>query len=269
MTYDLRLTTPVIMGILNVTPDSFSDGGRYVEVEKAVEKAEKMWREGASIIDLGAMTSRPNAKIISPEEELERLLPALNAIVKSIPNAAISIDTLHSKTADIALENGAKIINDISGGDFDKEMLTVVAKHRATFIAMHMRGTPETMQSLTDYEDVVREVFQDLRAKIERAKNAGIESIIADVGFGFAKTTEQNFELLKHFSEFKKLGVPVLAGVSRKSMITKTLNIKTTEALNGTTILNTIALLNGASILRVHDVKEALECVTLTRNLIL
>lgn len=262
--FDFPFSFPAVMGILNITPDSFFDGGQYTTIENAVLQAEKMLNSGAAILDIGAMSSRPNARIISPEEEIERLLPILKRLVLEFPCAVISIDTLHSKTAEISLKNGAKIINDITGGNYDKEMLSVVAKLNAIFIAMHTRGTPETMQSLTDYNDVVHEVYEDLRLKIERCKQVGIKNIIADVGFGFAKTTEQNFQLLKQLSEFKKLGVPILAGISRKSMITKTLGINSAEALNGTSVLNTIALLNGVNILRVHDVREAVECVKLT-----
>lgn len=263
----LDLSTPIVMSILNVTPDSFSDGGKYTETEKALAQAEKMLREGATMIDIGGMSSRPNAKMISSEEEINRVLPIVENLLLRFPETIISIDTIYAKTADVALQSGAAIINDISGGDFDGKMLEVVAKHRAPLIIMHMRGTPETMQSLTEYEDVAKEVFDDLREKMVRCEQAGITDIIIDVGFGFAKTVEQNFQLLNQLSLFKALNVPILAGLSRKSLITKTLAIKADEALNGTTVLNTIALLNGASILRVHDVKEAVEAVRLTEEL--
>lgn len=263
----LDLSKPIVMGVLNVTPDSFSDGGKYTETEKALVQAEKMLREGAAIIDIGGMSSRPNAKSISSEEEISRVLPIVEKLAARFPEIVISIDTIYAQTADISLKNGASIINDISGGDFDKKMLEVVAKHRAPFVIMHMRGTPEIMQSLTDYDNVTKEVFNDLCEKQARCKQSGITDVIIDVGFGFAKTTEQNFQLLKQLSVFKTLDAPILAGLSRKSMITKTLNIKAAEALNGTSVLNTVALLNGANILRVHDVKEAVEAVRLTEEL--
>ncbi len=263
----LDLSKPIVMGVLNVTPDSFSDGGKYTETEKALVQAEKMLREGATIIDIGGMSSRPNAKNISSEEEINRVLPIVEKLAARFPEIVISIDTIYAQTADISLKNGASIINDISGGDFDKKMLEVVAKHRAPFVIMHMRGTPEIMQSLTDYDNVTKEVFNDLCEKQARCMLSGITDVIIDVGFGFAKTTEQNFQLLKQLSVFKTLDAPILAGLSRKSMITKTLNIKAAEALNGTSVLNTVALLNGANILRVHDVKEAVEAVRLTEEL--
>lgn len=263
----LDLSKPIVMGVLNVTPDSFSDGGKYTETGQALAQAEKMLREGAAIIDIGGMSSRPNAKNISSEEEINRVLPIVEKLVARFPEIVISIDTIYAQTADISLKNGASIINDISGGDFDKKMLEVVAKHRAPFVIMHMRGNPETMQSLADYDNVTKEVFNDLCEKQARCRQSGITDVIIDVGFGFAKTTEQNFQLLKQLSVFKTLDAPILAGLSRKSMITKTLNIKAAEALNGTTVLNTVALLNGANILRVHDVKEAVEAVRLTEEL--
>ena len=251
------------MGILNLTPDSFYDGGKYVDNDSALQHAAEMIAEGADIIDIGGMSSKPGATIIPADVETLRVLPVINAIRETLPNAIISIDTIHAATAKTAIEAGASIVNDISGGDYDKTMLSTVAKLGVPFIAMHMRGTPETMQSLTHYEEVVTEVYNDLQEKLLQCKAAGIKDVILDPGFGFAKTVEQNFILLNQLNVFKTLQVPLLAGLSRKSMVTKTLHISKEEALNGSTVLNTIALMNGANILRVHDVKQAKEAVQL------
>jgi dihydropteroate synthase len=251
------------MGILNLTPDSFYDGGKYVDNDSALQHAAEMIAEGADIIDIGGMSSKSGATIIPADVETLRVLPVINAIRETLPNAIISIDTIHAATAKTAIEAGASIVNDISGGDYDKTMLSTVAKLGVPFIAMHMRGTPETMQSLTHYEEVVTEVYNDLQEKLLQCKAAGIKDVILDPGFGFAKTVEQNFILLNQLNVFKTLQVPLLAGLSRKSMVTKTLHISKEEALNGSTVLNTIALMNGANILRVHDVKQAKEAVQL------
>lgn len=251
------------MGILNLTPDSFYDGGKYVDNDSALQHVAEMLAEGADIIDIGGMSSKPGATIIPADVETLRVLPVINAIRETLPNAIISIDTIHAATAKTAIEAGASIVNDISGGDYDKTMLSTVAKLGVPFIAMHMRGTPETMQSLTHYEEVVTEVYNDLQEKLLQCKAAGIKDVILDPGFGFAKTVEQNFILLNQLNVFKTLQVPLLAGLSRKSMVTKTLHISKEEALNGSTVLNTIALMNGANILRVHDVKQAKEAVQL------
>ncbi|MBL7800209.1 MAG: dihydropteroate synthase [Chitinophagales bacterium] len=259
----LDLSTPKVMGILNLTPDSFYDGGKYVDNDSALQHAAEMIAEGADIIDIGGMSSKSGATIIPADVETLRVIPVIKAIHSAFPKALISIDTIHATTANAAVEAGASIVNDISGGDYDKAMFSTVAKLGVPFIAMHMRGTPETMQSLTHYEEVVTEVYNDLKEKLLQCKAAGIKDVILDPGFGFAKTVGQNFILLNQLNVFNTLQVPLLAGLSRKSMVTKTLHISKEEALNGTTVLNTIALINGANILRVHDVKQAKEAVQL------
>lgn len=251
------------MGILNLTPDSFYDGGKYVDNDSALQRAAEMIAEGVDIIDIGGMSSKPGAAIIPPDVETLRVIPVIQALHQTFPKALISIDTLHATTAKAAIEAGASMVNDISGGDYDRTMRSTVADLGVPFIAMHMRGTPETMQSLTHYEDVVNDVYSDLKEKLFQCKAAGIKDVVLDPGFGFAKTVEQNFSLLQKLEVFKTLQVPLLAGLSRKSMITKTLHITKEKALNGTTILNTMALMNGANILRVHDVKQAKEAVLL------
>jgi dihydropteroate synthase len=251
------------MGILNLTPDSFYDGGKYVDNDSALQHVAEMLAEGADIIDIGGMSSKQGATIIPADVETLRVIPVIKAIHSAFPKALISIDTIHATTAKAAVAAGASIVNDISGGDYDKTMRSTVAKLGVPFIAMHMRGTPETMQSLTHYEELVTEVYNDLQEKLLQCKAAGIKDVILDPGFGFAKTVEQNFILLNQLNVFKTLQVPLLAGLSRKSMVTKTLHISKEEALNGSTVLNTIALMNGANILRVHDVKQAKEAVQL------
>ncbi|MFN8316809.1 MAG: dihydropteroate synthase [Chitinophagales bacterium] len=259
----LDLSTPKVMGILNLTPDSFYDGGKYVDNDSALQHAAEMIAEGADIIDIGGMSSKQGATIIPADVETLRVIPVIKAIHSAFPKALISIDTIHATTANAAVEAGASIVNDISGGDYDKAMFSTVAKLGVPFIAMHMRGTPETMQSLTHYEEVVTEVYNDLKEKLLQCKAAGIKDVILDPGFGFAKTVGQNFILLNQLNVFNTLQVPLLAGLSRKSMVTKTLHISKEEALNGTTVLNTIAIINGANILRVHDVKQAKEAAQL------
>jgi len=263
----LDLSKPKVMGILNLTPDSFYDGGQYtVSTDKAMEQVKKMIDAGVDIIDIGGMSSRPGATIITPQEEIKRVLPVIQQIMAAFPQAILSIDTISSAVAEEAVHVGASIVNDISGGDLDPNMFKVVAKLGVPYMLMHMRGTPETMQSMTDYDDLVVDVYDDLRKKLKACKEAGIKDTIIDVGFGFAKTTEQNYVLLKQLSIFTTLDVPLLVGVSRKGMITKVLQNKAEDALNGTTVLNTIALLNGATILRVHDVKEAKETIHLVNQ---
>ena len=256
------------MGIINVTPDSFYDGGKSYSQKQILNQAEKMLAEGAKFLDIGGYSSRPGAEEISEKEETDRILRAIEIILKKIPETIISIDTFRSEVARVAIENGAAIINDVSGGTLDPKMYKTVSQLKVPYILMHMRGTPKTMSKLTDYKNVTTEVLEDLSKKIALARAEGINDIIVDPGFGFAKTREQSFELLNNLELFKNLEVPILAGVSRKSFIYKTLGINSNEALNGTTSLNTIALLKGASILRVHDVKEAMECVKLYKNLI-
>lgn len=251
------------MGILNVTPNSFFDGGKYKNESEMLSKVGKMLSEGATFIDVGAYSSKPSADFVSEEEELQRIIPIINLILEYYPETLISIDTFRSEVARVCIENGAAIINDISAGNLDDKMLEVVAKYNVPYIMMHMRGTPQTMQSMTSYENIVKEMLFYFSEKVAVARSLGINDLIVDPGFGFAKTLEQNYEVLQKMELFEILELPLLAGVSRKSMIYKTLHSSAEEALNGTTVLNTVALTKGAKILRVHDVKEAMECVTL------
>ena len=263
----IDLTTPKVMGILNLTPDSFYDGGRYKDEHTVLKHVEKMLTEGATFIDIGAYSSRPNAEHISETEELQRILPIINLILKEFPNVLLSIDTFRSNIAKQCIEAGACMINDISAGKLDEQMLQTVADLHVPYIMMHMKGTPQTMQQLSQYENLVKEILFYFSERIAATRALGIADIIIDPGFGFAKTIAQNYELLSNFEQLKMLELPLLAGVSRKSMIYKTLENSSENALNGTTVLNTIALQKGASILRVHDVKEAVECVKLMQQL--
>ena len=255
------------MGIINVTPDSFYDGGETTHKDSILQQTEKMLSEGATFLDVGGYSSRPNAIAISEEEEISRVVPAIKSILDEFPKTLISIDTFRSQVAKKAVEAGACMVNDISGGSLDEAMFTTVAKMQVPYILMHMRGTPQTMTQQTDYNDITIEVIRFFSDQIAKARLAGINDIIIDPGFGFAKTKEQSFELLQKVELLKQLDAPILAGISRKSMIFKTLNISAKEALNGTTVLNTLALQKGTSILRVHDVKEAVECIKLTEML--
>ncbi|MEW5675806.1 dihydropteroate synthase [Flavobacterium enshiense] len=259
----LDLSTPKVMGILNITPDSFFDGGKYKTEADFLNQTEKMLTEGAAIIDIGAYSSRPNAAFVSEDEETERLTPIVTLLSKEFPEAILSIDTFRAEVAKAAIESGASIINDISAGLLDDKMLNVIAQTKVPYIMMHMRGTPQTMTTLTDYEDIVKEMIFYFSERIAAARSLGINDIIIDPGFGFAKTLEQNYEVLQKLELFQMLDVPLLSAVSRKSMIYKLLNTSSQEALNGTTFLNTVSLMKGAKILRVHDVKEAVECVRL------
>lgn len=259
----LSLEKPLVMGILNITPDSFFEGHISKGPEKIWELAEKMIEEGADILDIGGQSTRPGSQRISEKEEWERVLPVINKIRQHNQEIVLSIDTFYSSVADNAVKAGVSIVNDISSGEMDSDMIKTVASLQVPFICMHMKGTPDTMQQQANYEDVVKEVLDYFIAKIDSCKAAGISELIIDPGFGFGKTAKHNFQLLKSLSVFKMLDKPVLAGLSRKSTIYKTLNISAAEALNGTTVLNTLALNNGASILRVHDVKEAKEAVNL------
>ena len=259
----IDLSVPKVMGIINVTPDSFYDGGKTFSGKEILKQAEKMLSEGATFLDVGGHSTRRGADVISEAEETERVVSAVNEIVKHFPEALISVDTFRSQVAKKAVANGAALVNDVSGGMLDTDMPKTVAKMKVPYILMHMRGTPQTMAQLTDYENVTLEVIKYLSEKIARARAAGIDDLIADPGFGFAKRREQSFQLLNDLELLKHLGVPILAGLSRKSMISKTLKTTPENALNGTTSLNTVALLKGASILRVHDVREAVECVKL------
>lgn len=262
----LDLSSPKIMGILNINDDSFYEGSRYNTEEKAVSVAETMIGEGAEILDLGAMSSRPGASISDPDEELKNLLPVLKAVRKISMDCFVSVDTVHAKVADAAIQEGADIINDISGAKFDEALLQVIAKQQVPYVLMHMKGTPANMVQQTDYNDLLAEMLNYFNAKIARLKEIGIQDIVVDPGFGFAKNIDQNFYLLKALKTFKHLHFPVLAGISRKSMIWKSLNIEANEALNGTTALHMLALQNGADLLRVHDVKAAQECITLFKK---
>ena len=259
----IDLSTPKVMGILNLTPNSFFDGGKYTNEEEIVKQVQKMLSEGATFIDIGAYSSKPNAEYVSTEEEIERIVPIVDVLVQQFPDILISIDTFRSEVAEACVQKGSALINDISAGKLDDTMLDVIAKYNVPYVMMHMRGTPQTMSTLTQYDDVVREVLMYFSERIAAARSLGINDLIIDPGFGFAKTLEQNYEVLQKMELFQQLNVPVLAGISRKSMIYKVLNCTAQESLNGTTALNAIALSKGASIVRVHDVKEAVECITL------
>ncbi len=251
------------MGILNLTPDSFFAGSRFSGVDAVLQHAERMLADGADILDLGGQSSRPGAVQVSAEEELKRLLPALEALVKRFPEAVLSIDTFYSRVASSCIAAGASIINDISSGEDDQEMLPTIARLQVPYIAMHKKGKPGNMQQQAVYEDVTLEVMDYFSRKIQHFKSQGIHELILDPGFGFAKTVAHNFELLGRLEDFRVLGYPVLAGLSRKSMIWRTLKSDPEHALNGSTALHAVALMKGASILRVHDVREAMETVKL------
>ena len=255
------------MGILNVTPDSFYGASRFTTDREILEQTEKMLTEGATFIDVGGYSSRPGAKDISEEEELSRALHAVKLIVKKFPTAIISIDTFRSTVARKAIGEGAHLINDISAGELDTGMFNTLAELQVPYIAMHMRGTPQTMRSLTEYENLIKEITDYFHQKISTLHQLGVKDIIIDPGFGFSKTVEQNFQILQHLDYFKILGKPILSGLSRKSMIWKTLGTTPAEALNGSSALHMASLLKGSSILRVHDVKEAMEVVKLYLNL--
>jgi len=259
----LIIDEPVIMGIINVTPDSFYSGSRRSSIDDVLTQADKMLAEGATILDIGGQSTRPGSEAIGADTEMQRVIPAVEAVAIRYPHSYISIDTYYAKVAAEAIVAGACIVNDISSGEIDPEMIKTVASLHVPYVTMHMKGTPDTMQQRAQYENVSREVLDYFIKKTEQCRLAGINDLIIDPGFGFAKTTQQNFTLLKNLHVFKMLQKPVLAGLSRKATIYKTLGTSAEEALNGTTVLNTIALLNGANILRVHDVKEAKEAVKL------
>lgn len=254
---------PQVMGIINITPDSFYEGSRFTTEEKILQQAEKMINEGADILDIGGQSSRPGSKPVTAEEELERVIKPIQLIHKNFPETIISIDTYYATVAKQAVEAGASIVNDISAGTFDQAMMSTVAALKTPYIIMHMKGNPATMQENPVYDNVTKEVLDYLVEKKEECNKHGIYDVIIDPGFGFGKTIKHNFELLKNLSAFKIAGVPLLAGLSRKSTIYKTLQIPIEESLNGTTVMNTIALMNGAMILRVHDVREARQAVVL------
>ena len=263
----LDLTTPKVMGILNLTPDSFYDGGKYSTPKTVLEQTEKMLKEGATFIDVGAYSSRPDAQHITEEEELNRIVPIIELLVKEFPEILLSIDTFRNKVAQETVNTGAAIINDISGGSLDEQMFETVANLQVPYILMHMKGTPQTMKNENSYQHMLQEIIFYFSEKVAQLRELKLNDIIIDPGFGFAKDTAQNFELMNHLSELNALELPMLVGISRKSMIYKTLDLQPQEALNGTTFLNTVSLLAGTKILRVHDVKEAVECVKLYEQL--
>ncbi|RIA08983.1 dihydropteroate synthase [Flavobacteriaceae bacterium MAR_2010_72] len=262
----IDLSVPKVMGILNLTPDSFYDGGRYKNDKDFLSQTEKMLNEGATFIDLGAYSSRPNATHISETEELQRLLPVIELLMDNFPEALLSVDTFRSQVARKGIDAGACMINDISAGKLDKNMLPTIASLKVPYVMMHMKGTPQTMQNQTQYTDMMKEILFYFSERITKARALGIIDVIADPGFGFSKTIAQNFELLNNLDRLKMLELPILVGLSRKSLVYKTLNTSSNEALNGTTVLNTIALQKGAHILRVHDVKEAVESIRLLQQ---
>lgn len=259
----IDLSSPKVMGILNCTPDSFFDGGKYNDESSILANAEKMLLYGADFIDVGAYSSRPDAGFVTEEEELKRIVPVVELLLQNFPEAIISIDTFRANVAEACIDAGAAMVNDISAGLLDDNMLPTVGRLKVPYILMHMRGNPQTMQSLTQYDDIVSDMLLYFSERIAAARSNGIDDIIIDPGFGFAKTLEQNYEVLSKLELFKITELPILAGLSRKSMIYKLLGTTPDEALNGTTALNTIALMKGANILRVHDVKEAVETVRL------
>jgi len=261
----LVIDEPIVMGIINTTPDSFYEGSRTNTMDEILLRAEKMITEGAAILDIGGQSTRPGSRRLGVDEELKRVLPAIKAIHKKFPDQILSIDTFYAKVAQAAVEAGVSIVNDISAGSIDDALIPTVAELKVPYILMHIKGEPQTMQHNAVYENLVTEVFDFLSFKIAELVQKGIHDIIVDPGFGFGKTIEHNFQLLKQLSFFKNLDRPLLIGLSRKSTVYKTLSVTSSEALNGTTALHTIALLNGASVLRVHDVKEAMEAIRLVK----
>jgi len=259
----IDLSTPKVMGIVNVTPDSFFDGGKLTNSDEIVRQVEKMLQDGATFIDLGGYSSKPGAEFVSEVEELNRVIPIVKLLVEKFPDILLSIDTFRSEVAKQAVENGAAIINDISAGLLDEKMLETVAKLQVPYIMMHMKGTPKNMQSLAKYDDLLKEMNFYFSERIAKARSFGLNDIIIDPGFGFSKTIEHNYELLQNLELLQFHELPILAGISRKSMIYKTLETSPENALNGTTFLHAFCLQKGANILRVHDVKEAVECVKL------
>lgn len=257
----IDFSTPVVMGILNITTDSFFDGGKFLTKENIIKQAQKIEEEGAKIIDIGASSSRPGSTPVSEEIELERLLPAIKLIHKNTKNLKISIDTFRAKVAKECIKNGAHIINDISAGEKDLKMFETIINLDVPYIMMHMQGDSKNMQVNPKYEDVNSDIISFFEQKVKYLNSKGFKKIIIDPGFGFGKTMEHNYEILKNLKKFRELNLPILAGLSRKSMIYNLLEISAEEALNGTSIVNTISLLNGANILRVHDVKQAVECI--------
>ncbi len=263
----IDLSAPKVMGILNITPDSFFDGGKHNNPTAIINQVEKMLGEGATFIDVGAYSSRPGAKHISEEEELDRIIPVIKLLASEFSNILISVDTFRSNVAEQSIQQGACMINDISAGEMDANMFSTVAKLQVPYIMMHMQGTPQNMQQNPVYNNVVTDLLYYFSKKIAELQKLGVNDIITDVGFGFGKTIDHNYQLLKHLAQFKNLEKPLLVGLSRKGMLYKPLGITAEFALNATTAANTIALLNGANILRVHDVKEAVEAIKIVELL--
>lgn len=263
----IDLSSAKVMGILNVTPNSFYDGGKYSDEKSILTQVEKMLAEGATFIDIGAYSSKPSAEFVSEEEEIARLVPIIKLVLKHFPEALVSVDTFRAKVAKAGIESGACIINDIAAGSLDEAMMRTVAQLQVPYIMMHMKGNPQTMQSLANYENCTKEMLLYFSEKVAQAIALGINDLLIDPGFGFAKTKEQNFEVLNNLELLQILELPILVGVSRKSMIYKTLESTADSSLNGTTVLNTVALQKGANILRVHDVKEAIEAIKLVSQL--
>lgn len=261
------ITRPQVMGILNTTDDSFYDGGKYHTIDKALFRCEDMLHEGANIIDIGGQSTRPGADLITENEEIRRTAPVIDAIIKRFPDCIVSIDTFRAAVANHAVRAGAAIINDVSAGDDDEDMVKTVSRLQVPYIAMHKKGLPKTMQDQPHYENVLQEVKSYLENKVKLYQNAGIEDIVLDPGFGFGKTLDDNYHLLKHLETFHTLNCPLLVGVSRKSMVWKLLSTEPSKALNGSTALHMLALAKGAHILRVHDVKEAVECVKIAEEM--
>jgi dihydropteroate synthase len=263
----IDFSMPKVMGILNVTPDSFYDGGKYKNEAEIIAQTSKMLAEGSAFIDVGGYSSKPGSKVISEEEELQRVLPVVKKLVKEFPEINLSIDTFRSNVAARCIDEGAALINDISAGSLDLAMFETVAKLQVPYIMMHMQGTPQTMQQNPSYDNIIKEIIYFFSKKLAELRSLGVNDIIADVGFGFGKTMTHNYSLLRDLALFNSLEVPLLAGISRKSMLYKLLEIKPKTSLNATTCANTIALLNGANILRVHDVKEAVEAIKIVAAL--
>lgn len=262
----IDLSGSKVMGILNLTPDSFYDGGRFSSDKEILLQTEKMQREGATFIDIGAYSSRPGAIHLSEQEELSRILPALEIIVKNFPEILISIDTFRSSVAEQSIALGACMINDISAGSLDSQMFKTIAKLQVPYILMHMKGKPQNMQNNTNYDNLIEDIIFYFSKKINQLRELGVNDLILDVGFGFSKTTDQNYDLLNKLNLFKNLELPILTGISRKSMLYGYLDITSAQALNATTVANTIALIQGANILRVHDVKEAIETIKIVEK---
>lgn len=257
----INIDKPLVMGILNLTEDSFYDGGKYNNFDKAIQRSEEIINNGGEIIDIGACSTRPGAELVSPKEEISRIIPVLKEIRKRFPQTIISIDTVWSSVVREVMDNGADMINDISGGQFDKDLFNSIAQTNASYILMHTTAKPNQMQLNTNYEDLYLDISKYFAEKLDNLYDLGVKDVILDLGFGFGKTIEQNYELIRRISEFKVFNLPILTGISRKSMIYKPLNITPNESLNATTALNMIALMNGTNILRVHDVKQAVETI--------